>query len=142
MTFDDTSFSTRAIHVGQEFDPTTGAIIPPVYLTSTFVQDGIGGLRGGYEYARSANPTRSSLETLVADLEGAKHGFSFASGLAGEDTLLRSLLKPGDHVIMGNDVYGGTHRLVDRVFVPWGVHLDTVEMTDLLAVRESIRPHT
>lgn len=135
-------FATRAIHSGQAFDPTTGSVIPPIYQTSTFVQDGIGGLRGGYEYARSANPTRSSLQGLIADLEGAKHGFSFASGLAGEDTLLRSLLAPGDHVIMSNDVYGGTHRLVTRVFVPWGIQLDTVEMTDLDAVRASIRPNT
>ncbi len=137
-----TDFSTRAIHAGQAFDPRTGAVIPPIYQTSTFVQDGIGGLRGGYEYGRSANPTRDSLQTLIAELEGAKHGFSFASGLAGEDTLLRSILKPGDQVIMGNDVYGGTHRLVNRVFVPWGIQLDTVEMTDLDAVRASIRPNT
>jgi cystathionine gamma-synthase len=135
-------FSTRAIHTGQRADPTTGAVIPPIYQTSTFVQDGIGGLRGGYEYGRSANPTRDSLQELIADLEGARHGFSFASGLAGEDTLLRSILTPGDHVLMGNDVYGGTHRLVNRVLVPWGVELGTVEMTDLDAVRASIRPNT
>jgi cystathionine gamma-synthase len=137
-----TDFSTRAIHSGQAFDPTTGSVIPPIYLTSTFVQKSVGELRGGYEYARSANPTRDSLQELVADLEGAKHGFSFSSGLAGEDTLLRAILVPGDHVIMGNDVYGGTHRLVNRVFVPWGIELDTVEMTDLDAVRASIRPNT
>ena len=137
-----TDFSTRAIHSGQAFDPLTGSVIPPIYQTSTFVQKSIGELRGGYEYARSANPTRDSLQQLVADLEGAMHGFSFASGLAGEDTLLRSILAPGDHVIMGNDVYGGTHRLVNRVFVPWGIELDTVEMTDLDAVRASIRPNT
>ena len=137
-----TDFSTRAIHSGQAFDPSTGSVIPPIYQTSTFVQKHIGELRGGYEYARSANPTRDSLQALVADLEGAKHGFSFSSGLAGEDTLLRSILVPGDHVIMGNDVYGGTHRLVNRVFVPWGIELDTVEMTDLDAVRESIRSNT
>lgn len=135
-------FSTRAIHTGQDFDPTTGAVVPPIYQTSTFVQDGIGGFRGGYEYARSANPTRTSLERLVADLEGGSHGFSFASGLAAEDVLLRAVLRPGDHVVMGNDVYGGTHRLVHRVFVPWGVTLDTVEMTDLDAVRAAITPAT
>ncbi|TXN32430.1 cystathionine gamma-synthase [Lacisediminihabitans profunda] len=135
-------FSTRAIHVGQEFDPTTGSVIPPIYQTSTFVQDGIGGLRNGYEYTRGGNPTRTSLETLIANLEGGSHGFSFASGLAGEDTLLRALLRPGDHVVMGNDVYGGTHRLVNRVFVPWGVHLDSVEMTDLDAVRAAMTPAT
>jgi cystathionine gamma-synthase len=135
-------FSTRAIHSGQEFDPTTGAVIPPVYLTSTFVQDGIGGFRNGYEYARGGNPTRTSLQTLIASLEGAKHGFSFSSGLAAEDVLLRAILRPGDHVVMGNDVYGGTHRLVDRVFVPWGVTLATAEMTDLDAVRAAITPAT
>ncbi len=139
---DSQDFATRAIHAGQGFDPTTGAVIPPIYQTSTFVQDGIGGLRGGYEYARSGNPTRSSLETLIASLEGGTHGFSFASGLAAEDVLLRAILRPGDHVVMGNDVYGGTHRLVNRVFVPWGVTIDTVEMTDLDAVRASIAPAT
>ncbi|CAN5194412.1 cystathionine gamma-synthase [soil metagenome] len=135
-------FATRAIRSGQDFDPTTGAVIPPIYQTSTFVQDGIGGFRGGFEYARGGNPTRSSLETLLADLEGGKHGYSFASGLAAEDVLLRAVLTPGDHVVMGNDVYGGTHRLVDRVFVPWGVSIDTVEMTDLDAVRAALTPTT
>jgi cystathionine gamma-synthase len=131
-------FSTRAIHVGQEFDPTTGAVVPPVYLTSTFVQDGIGGFRGGYEYARGGNPTRTSLQELLASLEGGKKAFSFASGLAGEDALLRSILKPSDRVVMGNDVYGGTHRLVNRVFVPWGVGLVTVDMSNLDAVRDAV----
>jgi cystathionine gamma-synthase len=134
------AFSTRAIHAGQDFDPTTGAVIPPIYFTSTYVQDGIGGLRGGYEYARGGNPTRTSLQELLASIEGGNRAFSFASGLAAEDTLLRAVLKPGDHVVMGNDVYGGTHRLVSRVFVPWGVSLTTVEMTDLDAVRAAIRP--
>jgi cystathionine gamma-synthase len=124
-------FSTRAIHAGQEFDPSTGAIIPPLYLTSTFVQDGIGNFRGGYEYARGGNPTRDSLQTLLASLEGGTAAFSFASGLAAEDALLRAVLQPGDHIVMGNDVYGGTHRLVHRVFVPWGVTLDTVDMSNL-----------
>jgi cystathionine gamma-synthase len=131
-------FSTRAIRAGQEFDPTTGAVIPPVYLTSTFVQDGIGGFRGGYEYARGGNPTRTSLQIQLASLEGGSHAFSFASGLAAEDTLLRATLKPGDRVVMGNDVYGGTHRLVSRVFVPWGVELVTVNMSDLDAVRDAV----
>lgn len=135
-------FSTRAIHDGQGFDPRTGAIIPPIYQTSTFVQDGIGGLRGGYEYSRSANPTRSALEQQLASLEGGAHGFSFASGLAAEDVLLRACLKPGDHVVMSNDVYGGTHRLASKVYQPWGVTLDTVEMADLDAVRAAIRPNT
>jgi len=136
MTHD---FATRAVHAGQDFDPTTGAVIPPVYLTTTFVQDGIGGFRSGYEYARGGNPTRTALESLLASLEGGDRGFSFASGLAAEDALLRAVLAPGDHVLMGNDVYGGTHRLVDRLHVPWGVSLSTVEMGDLDAVRAAIR---
>jgi cystathionine gamma-synthase len=131
-------FSTRAIRVGQEFDPSTGAVVPPVYLTSTFVQDGIGGFRGGYEYARGGNPTRTSLETLLASLEGGTRGFSFASGLAAEDTLLRAALSPGSRIVMGNDVYGGTHRLVNRVFAPWGVDLTTVDMSDLDTVRNAV----
>lgn len=133
-------FATRAVRVGQDFDPTTGAVIPPVYFTTTFVQDGIGGFRNGYEYARGGNPTRTSLETLLAALEGGDRGFSFASGLAAEDTLLRAILAPGDHVLMGNDVYGGSHRLVSRAFIPWGVSLSTVEMSDLDAVKAAIRP--
>lgn len=137
---DHHAFATRAIHAGQEFDPTTGAVVPPVYFTSTFVQDGIGGFRGGYEYARGGNPTRTSLQQLLASLEGGLSAFSFASGLAAEDTLLRAVLSPGDHIVMGNDVYGGTHRLVNRVFVPWGVSLSTVDMSDLDAVKKSIRP--
>jgi cystathionine gamma-synthase len=134
------AFSTRAIRAGQEFDPTTGSVIPPVYFTTTFVQDGIGGFRNGYEYARGGNPTRTVLETLLASLEGGDRAFSFASGLAAEDTLLRAILTPGQHVLMGNDVYGGTHRLVSRVFVPWGASLSTVNMSDLDAVRAAIRP--
>jgi cystathionine gamma-synthase len=135
-------FRTTAIHAGQDFDPTTGAVIPPIYFTTTFVQDGLGGFRGGYEYARGGNPTRDSLQTLLSALEGGDRAFSFASGLAGEDTLLRSILKPGDHVLMGNDVYGGTHRLVNRAHVPWGIELSTVEMMDADAVRAAIRPNT
>jgi cystathionine gamma-synthase len=133
-------FSTRAIRAGQDFDPTTGSVIPPVYFTTTFVQDGIGGFRNGYEYARGGNPTRTALETLLASLEGGDRAFSFASGLAAEDTLLRAILTPNAHVLMGNDVYGGTHRLVSRVFVPWGASLSTVDMSDLDAVRAAIRP--
>ena len=139
---DEHAFSTRAIHAGQEFDPTTGAVVPPIYMTSTFVQDGIGGFRGGYEYARGGNPTRDSLQTLLASLEGGAHAYSFASGLAAEDTLLRAALAPGDHIVMGNDVYGGTHRLVNRVHVPWGISLSTVDMSDVDAVRAAIRPGT
>jgi cystathionine gamma-synthase len=133
-------FDTTAIHAGQDFDPTTGAVIPPIYLTSTYVQDGIGNLRGGYEYSRGGNPTRTSLETMLAALEGGKHGLSFSSGLAAEDSLLRAILAPGDHVVLGNDVYGGTHRLINRVHGAWGVRNTTVEMSDLAAVEAAIIP--
>lgn len=135
---DDARFDTRAIHAGQEFDPTTGAVIPPIYTTSTYVQDGIGGLRGGYEYSRGGNPTRTALETQLAALEGGIRGLSFASGLAAEDALLRTVLTPGDHVVIGNDVYGGTHRLIRRIFGDWGVRHTTVDTSDLDAVRDAI----
>jgi cystathionine gamma-synthase len=131
----DHRFATRAIHAGQEPDAHTGAVIPPVHFSTTFQQDGIGNLRAGYEYGRSGNPTRTSLQTQLAELEGGTHAFSFASGLAAEDALLRSILKPGDDVLLGNDVYGGTHRLIARVLGPWGVGLRTVDMSDLDAVR-------
>lgn len=133
-------FETRAIHSGQEFDPTTGAVVPPVYFSSTFVQDGIGGFRNGYEYARAANPTRTSLETLLASLEGGAFGLSFASGLAAEDALLRAALRPGDHIVLGNDAYGGTHRLIDQIHRAWGIENDTVEMMDPDAVRAAVIP--
>jgi cystathionine gamma-synthase len=131
-------FATRAIHEGQEFDPTTGAIIPPIYQTSTFVQDGIGGLRNGYEYGRSGNPTRTSLETLLASLEGGVRALSFASGLAAEDALLRAALRPGDHIVLGNDAYGGTHRLIERIHGEWGIRNTTVDLADLDAVRDAL----
>lgn len=137
---DSQQFSTRAIHAGQAFDPRTGSVIPPVYFTTTFVQDGIGGFRDGYEYTRGGNPTRDSLQELLASLEGGDVAYSFASGLAAEDTLLRAVLRPADHILMGNDVYGGTHRLVNRAHVPWGVSLSTVDMSDLDAVKAAIRP--
>ncbi|QDZ16204.1 cystathionine gamma-synthase [Humibacter ginsenosidimutans] len=139
MTNDNAAgFATRAIHAGQEFDPTTGAVVPPIYQSSTFVQDGIGGLRGGYEYGRSGNPTRTSLETVLAALEGGDRAFAFASGLAAEDALLRSALRPGDHVVLGNDVYGGTHRLINRIHGEWGIRHTAVDLTDLDAVREAL----
>jgi cystathionine gamma-synthase len=139
-TNENHKFNTTAIHAGQEFDPTTGAVIPPIYLTSTYVQDGIGNLRGGYEYSRGGNPTRTGLETMLAALEGGKHGIAFSSGLAAEDSLLRAVLAPGDHVVLGNDVYGGTHRLINRVHGAWGVRNTTVEMSDLAAVEAAILP--
>jgi cystathionine gamma-synthase len=107
-------------------------------MASTFTQDGVGNLRGGYEYARAANPTRDALQTQLASLEGASHAFSFASGLAAEDALMRSVLAPGDTVLMGNDVYGGTHRLASKIFGPWGVTVVTTEMTDLDGVAAAI----
>lgn len=136
------TFATRAIHAGQAPDPSTGAIIPPIYQSSTHVQDGIGGFRDGYEYNRAGNPTRSSLETQLAALEGGTAALSFASGLAAEDALLRGILKPGDHVLLGNDVYGGTYRLLTRVLAPWGIETTTVELGDEEAVRAAIRPET
>lgn len=142
MNTDHARFDTRAIHAGQAFDPTTGAVIPPIYQTSTYVQDGVGGLRGGYEYSRGGNPTRDALEAQLAALEGGAHGLSFASGLAAEDALLRTVLAPGDHVIIGNDVYGGTHRLIRRVFGAWDVRDTTVDTSDLDAVRAAIEPAT
>ncbi len=141
MTSKQTGFSTRAVHAGQEPDPLTGAVVPPIVMASTFTQDGVGNLRNGYEYARAANPTRDSLQTQLASLEGATHAFSFASGLAAEDALMRAVLAPGDTVLMGNDVYGGTHRLASRIFGPWGVTVVVVEMTDLDAVGEAIATH-
>lgn len=136
------AFATRAIHAGQAPDPTTGAIIPPIYQSSTHVQDGIGGFRDGYEYNRAGNPTRTSLETQLAALEGGSNALSFASGLAAEDALLRGILKPGDHIVLGNDVYGGTYRLLSKVHAAWGVETTTVELSDPDAVRAAIRPET
>ncbi|ROS47559.1 MULTISPECIES: cystathionine gamma-synthase [unclassified Curtobacterium] len=134
-----TEFSTRAVHAGQEPDGPTGAVIPPIHLTSTYVQDGIGGMRNGYEYSRAGNPTRDSLQTLLADLDGGVAAYSFASGLAAEDALLRAALRPGARVVMGNDVYGGTHRLVSRLHVPWGVELVVVDMSELDQVRAALQ---
>ena len=135
-------FSTRAIHDGQPFDPRTGAVIPPIFMTSTFVQDGVGGFRDGYEYSRGGNPSRDALQQQLASLEGGTRAFAFGSGLAAEDAVLRAALSPGDHVLMGNDVYGGTHRLVKHVWERWGVEISTADASDLDAVNASIRPNT
>lgn len=132
-------FETRAIHAGYEPDPTTGAVIPPIYATSTYKQDGVGGLRGGYEYSRSGNPTRTALEGNIAALEEGERGFAFASGLAAEDTIVRSVLAPGDHVVFPNDAYGGTFRLFDKVVKLWGVDYTPVGH-EVDAVRAAIRP--
>ena len=133
-------FETRAIHAGYEPDPTTGAVIPPIYATSTYKQDGVGGLRGGYEYSRSANPTRTALEGALAAVEEGERGFAFASGLAAEDTLVRSVCGPGDHVVFPDDAYGGTHRLFAKVEQAWGVELTTAPVSDVDAVRAAVRP--
>lgn len=132
--FDQRSFDTKAVHAGQAPDETTGAVIPPVHFSTTYAQDGIGGLRAGYEYGRSGNPTRTALETQLAAIEGGARALSFASGLAAEDALLRGLLQPGDEVLLGNDVYGGTYRLIARVLGPWGVKLRVVDLSDPGAV--------
>ena len=138
----DWGFESRAIHVGSEPDAATGAVIPPIYATSTYKQDGVGGLRGGYEYSRSGNPTRTALERCLASLEGGTHGFAFASGLAAEDTLLRTICRPGDHVVVPDDAYGGTYRLIDRVERPWGLEHTTAPVSDPDAVAAAIRPGT
>jgi cystathionine gamma-synthase len=133
-------FNTRAIHVGSEPDPATGAVNPPVYLTSTYAQDGVGVPRFS-DYGRVDNPTRAALETCLAALEGAQYGVAFASGLAGEDALLRTL-SPGDHVILGNDAYGGTYRLLTRIFGGWGLSITCVDLSDLDGVRAAFGPTT
>jgi cystathionine gamma-synthase len=137
-----TGFNTRAIHAGQDPDPRTGAVAVPIYQTSTYKQDGVGGLRGGYEYSRSANPTRTALEEALAALEDGRRGLAFASGLAAEDTLLRTVCRPGDHVILPGDAYGGTFRLVARVLANWGLEYTPVPLADLDAVRAAVRPET
>ncbi|MDT0452497.1 cystathionine gamma-synthase [Streptomyces hesseae] len=139
---DQHSFETLAIHAGQEADPLTGAVVPPIYQVSTYKQDGVGGLRGGYEYSRSANPTRTALEENLAALEGGVRGLAFASGLAAEDTLLRTLLAPGDHVVIPNDAYGGTFRLFAKVVSRWGVEWSVADTSSPDAVRAAIRPET
>jgi cystathionine gamma-synthase len=137
---DEHGFSTRAIHAGQEADASTGAVITPIYQVSTYKQDGIGGFRGGYEYSRSANPTRTALEECIAALEGGSRGFAFASGLAGQDTVVRALLVPGDHVVVPNDAYGGTYRYFNKVAGPQGIEHSIADMSDLDAVRSAVRP--
>ena len=136
----DAGFNTRAIHAGQEPDLRTGAVVPAIYQVSTYKQDGVGGLRGGYEYSRSANPTRTALEECLAALEGGGRGFAFASGLAGQDTAIRALLKPGDHVVVPTDAYGGTYRLLNKVALPWGVEHTIARISDVEAVHAAIRP--
>jgi cystathionine gamma-synthase len=135
-------FSTNAIHAGQEPDPTTGAVITPIHQSSTFAQDGVGGLRGGYEYSRSANPTRTALQECLAALEGGRHALAFGSGMGASDVLLRVLLRPGDHIVIPHDAYGGTFRLVDKVLVPWGIEYTPADLSDIDALRAALRPTT
>ena len=125
---DALGFESRAIHAGSEPDPTTGAVITPIYATSTYKQDGVGGLRGGYEYSRSANPTRTALEECLAALEEGEHGLAFASGLAAEDTLLRAVCEPGDHIVVPDDAYGGSFRLFAKVEQRWGLDLTSAHV--------------
>jgi len=136
---DEAGFETRAIHAGQDPDPATGAVVPPIHLATTFAQHEPG--KATYEYSRSDNPTRKVLEAAVADLEGAAHGFAFASGMAAEDALLRSL-RPGDHLIVPNDAYGGTWRLIDKVYGPMGITHTAVALSDVDAVAAAWQPAT
>lgn len=133
-------FETRAIHVGQEPDSATGAVVPPVSLATTFAQESVGKHRG-YDYARTANPTRAGLEACLASLEGAAHGRAFSSGMAAEDAILH-LLRPGDHLIIPNDAYGGTFRLIDKVWRPLGVDYTPVPLYDVAAIEAAWRPET
>ena len=133
-----TSFETLAIHAGQEPDSLTGAVVPPIYQVSTFAQDGVGGLRGGYEYSRSANPTRTALGECLAALEEGAAAIAFASGLAAEDCLLRTVCSPGDRVLIPDDAYGGTYRLFAQVLAGWGLEYEVVPISDLAAVRKRL----
>ena len=135
-------FSTRAIHAGQAPDPTTGSVIVPIHATSTYVQDGVGELRDGFEYSRTGNPTRTALETCLAALEGGRHGRAFASGMAATDAVLRATCRPGDHIVIPDDAYGGTFRLVDKVFRHWGIEHTSVPLSDVDAVCAVLRPTT
>ncbi|MGE9692498.1 MULTISPECIES: cystathionine gamma-synthase [unclassified Streptomyces] len=142
MTDRYNNFETVAIHAGNTADPLTGAVVPPIYQVSTYKQDGVGGLRGGYEYSRSANPTRTALEENLAALEGGRRGLAFASGLAAEDCLLRTLLAPGDHVVIPDDAYGGTFRLFAKVASRWGVDFSVADTSDPSAVRAALTDRT
>jgi cystathionine gamma-synthase len=133
---------TLAIHAGQDPDPATGAVNVPIYASSTFAQDAVGELRAGYDYSRSGNPTRTALEQCLAALEGGTAAFAFASGMAAEDTLLRALLRPGDHVVIPDDAYGGTYRLFARVLDRWGVAFTPAPVGDTAAIAAAIRAET
>jgi len=136
------AFETLAIHAGQASDPRTGAVVTPIYQTSTFHQDAVGSPRDGWEYSRSGNPTRAALEECLAALENGVRGLAFASGLAAEDCVVRAVCAPGDHVVFPSDAYGGTFRLIANVFSRWGVEYTAVALDDLDAVRAAMRPNT
>nr|GID90036.1 cystathionine gamma-synthase [Actinoplanes derwentensis] len=143
MTANNYGFDTLAIHAGQEPDPRTGAVVPPIYQTSTYAQDAVGAPRLGYEYSRSGNPTRDALQECLAAIEGGRRGLAFASGLAAEDTLLRTVCRPGDHVVIPNDAYGGTFRLFSKVAEKWGLDWTAAPLDDIDSVRAAFRPgHT
>ena len=139
---DRLGFATRAIHAGFRPDPATGAVNAPIYASSTFAQDGVGGLRGGFEYARTGNPTRAALETVLAAVEEGRFGRAFSSGMAATDCALRAVLRPGDHIVIPDDAYGGTFRLIDKVFRQWGVEHTAVHLADLDAVRAAVTEQT
>ena len=134
--------STKAIHAGYAPDSLYGPINTPIYASTTFAQDGLAKLRGGYEYTRVGNPTITALEETVAGLEGSKYAVAFASGMAAVDTVLRILLKPGDHIVISSDAYGGTYRLIQQIFTQWGVENTVVNMTDTAAVAAAVRDNT
>lgn len=134
-------FETLTIHAGQEPDPNNGAVMTPIYQTSTYAQDGIGKTRQGYEYSRTKNPTRFALENCLAALEGGTYGLAFSSGMAATDTVLR-LVSSGDHVLAGNDVYGGTFRLFDKILTRYGMKFDFIDTTDPENVADSLTPKT
>jgi cystathionine gamma-synthase len=136
------SFETLAIHSGQDPEPVTGAVVPPIFATTTYLQDAVGAPRQGYEYSRSANPTRTALEQCMAALEAGHRGLAFASGLAAEDTLLRAICSPGDHVVIPDDAYGGTYRLFARVAERWGLRWTAAPLHDAEAAAAAFRPET
>src|SRR6201991_1019538 len=140
--FAKAGLATKAIHAGYRPDPATGAVNTPIYASSTFAQDGVGGLRGGFEYARTGNPTRAALEASLAAVEEAAFGRAFSSGMAATDCALRAVLRPGDHVVIPDDAYGGTFRLIDKVFTNWGIAYTAVALSDLDTVRAAITPKT
>ena len=135
-------FATRAIHAGYRPDPATGAVNTPIFASSTFAQDGVGGLRGGYEYARTGNPTRAALETALAAVEDGQFGRAFSSGMAAGDCALRAVLRPGDHIVIPDDAYGGSFRLIDKVFGQSGVRHTAVALSDVDAVAAAVAAET